>query len=341
VRQIAINSWPFRIGRRADLPFSLPSSSVSKEHAEIYHDGKGPRIRDLDSRNGTFVNGVRIHGEAPLKPGDLIHFADHEFRLCYESNANANATMQLDRNEFVSSLGQFEKLFDESAALPFFQPIVALPGAEIFGYEVLARSRLDGLQSPKQMFAVAARLSREGQLSRLFRREGVQAGQELPGLPNLFLNTHPVELTDSELIESLRELRVLAPNQPLTLEIHEAAVTDLALMRELHRELQDLKIQLAYDDFGAGQARLIDLIEVRPDYLKFDICLVRDIHTGSEQRRGMLETLVHMAHGLGVAVLAEGIECEGEGDVCAQLGFDYAQGYHYGRPAGLVEMIEA
>ena len=98
---------------------------------------------------------------------------------------------------------------------------------------------------------------------------------------------------------------------------------------------------MAYDDFGAGQARLIDLIEVPPDYLKFDICLVRDIHNGSEQRRGMLETLVRMAHDLGVAVLAEGIECEAEGQVCHRLGFDYAQGYHYGRPAALVQMFEA
>lgn len=339
VRQIAINTWPFRIGRRSDLPFSLSSNSISKEHAEIWQEGQGLRIRDLGSRNGTFVNGTPVTDEVALAPGDLIHFADHEFRLGLESSASANATMQLDRNEFVSSLGLFDKLFDEHAATPFFQPIVTLPGAEVFGYEVLARSSLDGLKSPKQMFEVAARLSREGQLSQLFRRVGVEAGQELPGLPSLFLNTHPAELADTELLKSLRELRELAPEQPLTLEIHEAAVTDPALMHELHGFLKDLNIQLAYDDFGAGQARLIDLVEVPPDYLKFDICLVRDIHTATEQRRGMLETLVRMAHDLGVAVLAEGIECAAEGEVCAQLGFDYAQGYYYGRPSAILQLM--
>ena len=104
-------------------------------------------------------------------------------------------------------------------------------------------------------------------------------------------------------------------------------------MRKLREALDGLSIQLAYDDFGAGQARLVDLIEVPPDYLKFDICLVRDIHKAGEPRRQMLETLVRMAHDLGVAVLAEGVECQAEGDVCSQLGFDFAQGYHYGKPA--------
>ena len=49
----------------------------------------------------------------------------------------------------------------------------------------------------------------------------------------------------------------------------------------------------------------------------------------------MLETLVRMAHDLGVAVLAEGIETEGEDATCRQLGFDFAQGYYFGRPASI------
>jgi EAL domain-containing protein (putative c-di-GMP-specific phosphodiesterase class I) len=178
----------------------------------------------------------------------------------------------------------------------------------------------------------------EAALSRLFRYEGVRQGHELPGQANLFLNTHPTELSDEGLIESLIELREAAPTVSLTLEIHEAAITDLEKMTKLRASLKRLDIQLAYDDFGAGQARLVDLIEVPPDYLKFDIALVRDIHHGSTQRVQMLETLVRMAHDLGVAVLAEGIECEGEGDACAQLGFDLAQGYHFGKPVPTAEL---
>lgn len=330
---IAINSWPFRVGRSPDLSFCLSSNGVSKEHAEIWHDGKTLWIRDLGSRNGTFVNGKRIDCETPIKNGDVLHFADLEFRLGCQANANAGATMAQDPSDWVWSLAEFEKLFDDGAAIPYFQPIVDLRTGKTSAYEVLARSKLIGLKGPQQMFSVAARLSMVSPLSRLFRTEGVRVGQRLPGKPNLFLNTHPDELEESELFDSLRTLRADAPDQPLTLEIHEAAVTDPKIMRELRSALTDLSIQLAYDDFGAGQARLLDLVEVPPDYLKFDICLVRDIHLATDQRRQMLETLVRMAHDLGVLVLAEGIECQAEGDVCLQLGFDYAQGYHYGKPS--------
>ena len=318
--------------RRPDLSFSLPSDSVSKEHAEIRHDGNTLFVRDLGSRNGTFVNGVRVERETPLKNGDVVHFANLEFRLGNQAPANAGATMQVDRSQWIISLSSFEKLFDAGTATPFFQPIVHLPARDVFGYEVLARSAVEGLSSPKQMFEVATRLNMAGELSELFRREGVRNGRALPGNVNLFLNTHPEELGDAALLTSLTELRRGAPNQLMTLEIHEAAITDPKVMRELHRALADLQIQLAYDDFGAGQARLTDLIEVPPDYLKFDICLVRDIHKGSGPRRQMLETLVRMAHDLGVSVLAEGIECEEEHEVCARLGFDLAQGFYYGKP---------
>jgi len=348
LRHIALNIWPFRIGRHPDSSFCLNSNSVSKEHAEIRLHGSALSIKDLDSRNGTFVNGNRIERETTLKVGDVLHFANLEFRLGNTSSgvaqspmANAGATMQVDRSEWIQSLGHFEQLFIDGSAIPFFQPIISLGEHNTTAYEVLARSNLEGLRNPKQMFDAAARLDMESELSRLFRNLGVQIGQTLPGQPNLFLNTHPAELIETDLLQSLRDLRNSAPTQPLTLEIHEAAITDLKIMRELHAALGDLDIQLAYDDFGAGQARLVDLIEIPPHCLKFDICLIRDIHLGTEQRRQMLETLVRMAHDLGVAVLAEGVECEAEGEVCAQLGFDYAQGFHYGRPAPASEVIQA
>ncbi len=338
LRQVSVNTLPFRIGRRPEASFRLNGVGVSKDHAEIHKVNGQLVLRDLGSRNGTFVNGSQIQHDAPLKHGDVLHFANQEFRLTNQSAADYGRTMQIDSSDWVRSIGQFEKLFAPGTATPFYQPIVSLPDGGLLGYEVLARSSVDGLCNPGHMFNVATRLNMEAALSRLFRHEGVRQGLDLHGHPNLFLNTHPTELSDEGLIESLIELREAAPTVQLTLEIHEAAVTDLDKMTRLHASLEELDIHLAYDDFGAGQARLVDLIEVPPDFLKFDIALVRDIHRAATQRVQMLETLVRMAHDLGVAVLAEGIECQAEGDACAQLGFDLAQGYHYGKPAPAAEL---
>jgi EAL domain-containing protein (putative c-di-GMP-specific phosphodiesterase class I) len=100
----------------------------------------------------------------------------------------------------------------------------------------------------------------------------------------------------------------------------------------LKATLDDLNFQLAYDDFGAGQARLVELAEVVPDVLKFDIALIRDVGEAPVQRRSMLASLVGMAMDLGIQTLAEGIETVEEAEICTELGFQLYQGYYYGDP---------
>ena len=80
LRRIALQPFPFRVGRLPDLALSLPSESVSKEHAELFLLGGALHVRDLGSKNGTFVNSDRVR-EATLREGDILHFAQVEFRV--------------------------------------------------------------------------------------------------------------------------------------------------------------------------------------------------------------------------------------------------------------------
>lgn len=64
-------------------------------------------------------------------------------------------------------------------------------------------------------------------------------------------------------------------------------------MSDIKNHLHALKVGLAFDDFGAGQARLLELSEVSPDILKFDICLIHDIDSTSPARQHMVEMLVN------------------------------------------------
>ncbi len=114
-------------------------------------------------------------------------------------------------------------------------------------------------------------------------------------------------------MEALQGLRNVSPSQPITLEIHESAATEASKMRGLQSALADLGMKWAYDDFGAGQDRLVQLVEVRPDYIKFDMGLIRGIDQAAAARQTMLETLVKMVLDLGIVALAEGVETAGEG----------------------------
>ena len=127
-------------------------------------------------------------------------------------------------------------------------------------------------------------------------------------------------------------IRGISTTQSITLEIHEAAVTDPNELNSLRAALRDLNIGLAFDDFGTGQARIAELSEVRPDYLKFDMSLIRGLHEASAERVRMIQVLVRMVRDIGIVSLAEGIETEQEQAICAELGFELAQGFYFGRP---------
>lgn len=71
-RDVAVEHFPFTIGRRETNDLKLPGSEVSREHAEIVSDGQQITIRDRDSRYGTYVNGERVSGECALRSGDKI-----------------------------------------------------------------------------------------------------------------------------------------------------------------------------------------------------------------------------------------------------------------------------
>lgn len=332
VRSIRVEGSPFLVGRHSKAALTIPSPTVSNIHAELRIENGALFVKDLGSTNGTFINGERIEGEFNVASGDLLQFAEIVFRVGLESGRYDSKTIAGDSSDRALALIQFDKLMSERAVVPHFQPIVAYHDMSVPGYEILGRSRLFGLTTPHSMFSAAAVLDLESELSRLMRSEGVKCARTLPNNPLLFANTHPVELHEQGVLEfSLRELRELAPEARVVLEIHEAAVTCVKQMRELRAVLNDLNIGLAYDDFGAGQARLVELGDVPPDYLKFDIELVRGIDRASPERQRMLGSLVKIVNELGIGSLAEGVETRAEHEACRQMGFGFAQGYYYGK----------
>lgn len=332
-RETVISKPRFRAGRRSICDMRVAWPTVSGVHAEFVKTASTLFLRDLGSTNGTFVNGRPISTAAVLSEGDVIQFGGAEFRIRCRNEDDARGTIHWSGQGVTSRLIGFEELVSGKGLIPHFQPIVKLSDLSTVGFEVLARSRIPEFPTPREMFETAAQLDREHDLSEASRVVGVEHGFGMPADQTLYLNTHPTELQGDRLIRSLEELRASAPNQAFCLEIHEAAVTDLHATAELRRQLTELNIELAYDDFGAGQARMLDLVEVPPDVLKFDISLIRNINNASPKRHKMVRTLVEMVRDFGISPLAEGIETSAEAETCLHLGFELAQGFYLGRPA--------
>ena len=337
-RQYEITGDEFVIGRGRDSDLHLPAGCISKKHAIMNVEVDGTLVlRELGSTNGTFVNGKQVEGEVTLKDNDLIHFAALVFRVGLKSKNDSiqHNTIHEDVCDQALAMIQFERLISDGGLYPHFQPLVRLDDQSRIGYEVLGRSRLFGLQSPQEMFHAASQLNLEAQLSEAFRLRGVEIGTAFGSDTNLFVNTHPSELDRPEFYDSLKELRKVAPEQTITLEIHEGASTNLTMMRELCAVLADLNIKLAFDDFGVGRARLVELGEVRPDFLKFDMKLTKNIEHAPAKRQELVALFANLVNNLGIKTLAEGVETRECHDILVQMGFQFGQGFYYGRPSPL------
>ena len=342
-RRVKLQKFPFRIGRSPRADHTVPSQEVSTLHAEIVRNGDDFIIRDLGSTNGTFVNAERIT-ESPLRDGDIIHIASEEHRFGFaEAQAadDAEATLAWGAGQARQDIRETHDLgrvFALKAVTAVFQPIVRLDDKVRVAYETLGRVTIEqGRYSIGETLRIAGERGQAAQLSRLIRDVALPDMRRLPERPiSVFFNLHPAEMGDlEELGNQLSKVaNGLDADQTAVLEIHEGAVTDAATMRKIREQTRDLKMGLAYDDFGAGQSRLMELVEVPPDYLKLDMSLVRDIDR-SPKRQDLVRALISVVSDLGIAVLAEGIERGEEGETCRQLGCSLGQGYFLGRPAPL------
>lgn len=335
-------SVPFRIGRMEGFDLCLPSPNVSALHAEILEEDGELWVYDLGSTNGTFVNNERVRVKTLLHDDDTIVFGNRTFRLIFSASESLNprevmATLAdgaVQPQSLETPEEKFRRLLDDGA-IPFFQPVynISFVPQKLVGYEVLGRSTMSGLRTPDKMFAAALSLAMESELSRVFRQRGIAAAQDkIPEEMKLFVNTHPAELNCDKFEDSLTEIRANFPSRPIVLELSSASLTEPDSVSHLRKLLKNLDIGLALHDFGTGPIHLAQLNEIPPEIVKFDCDLVQGIDIAGPKHLRLVQALVKMVKELGITPMAEYVESVDEHETLVQLGFEFAQGFHYGRP---------
>lgn len=327
---IPVDHSPFVIGRREGSSLLLAGEAVSRKHSEILETADGWMIRDCNSTNGTFVNGRRLTEDHLLSQGDYLTIGGIRF----------DVVEQIDASECTQIISpdaeNLERMLDLKAVVPCFQPMVSLSDGALIGYETLGRIAYDGLPNcPTQLFQISRRIDRQIELSELFRITALEHAAQIGVKELVLFNVLPEEMDLECLGRSLQGLRKSVPDLKLGMELHENAVTTVEMMKDLRSMLNDLDMLLVYDDFGAGQSRLIELLDSVPDIVKFDIALIQNIQQRPENSRSIVQTLVKMARDAGIRTLAEGVESLEEADACRAIGFELAQGFYFGYPGPL------
>ena len=221
-----------------------------------------------------------------------------------------------------------------------YQPQVRTLDRRVYGVEALLRWRhpVQGWIPPMKFIPLAEEtgliealglwvLERACRQRAEWRTKGIEAGC-------MAVNLSPRQLFSPRLVEQTREIMVRHGIGPGELELE---VTETAAMSDPERAIQQLKamralgLQLAIDDFGTGYSSLAYLKLLPIQILKLDRTFVRDIEIDDNDAAISTATIA-LAHNLGLKVVAEGVETEGQRAFLAAHGCDYLQGYLFSKP---------
>jgi diguanylate cyclase (GGDEF)-like protein len=295
--------------------------------------------------------GVAVYPEDGLTAEDLLRRADMAMYQAKTARGSV-ARYRSDRDDHtVSRITLAAELRDAIADRQFllhFQPQVDLVTYRVIGAEALARWNhpTRGLLGPVEFIDLVERsgLTREF-ASTVLEQAIAEAtvwhaeGLDLPVSVNLSARN----LLDPELpgeVESILA-RFGLPAELLVLELTETTmITDAEATEAVLGRLRRIGVKLSVDDFGTGYSSLAFLQRVAVNEIKIDKTFVMAM-TRCDSDAAIVRATIELAHGLGIRVVAEGVETPAHVAALQAFGCDVAQGWHFGRPGSSDQIREA
>lgn len=275
-----------------------------------------------------------------LTPEMLISKAETALYHAKRSGRGKVAVYSQQMEDAAKRVTRLEQALREAVANgdvePYFQPIVSLANRTTVGFEALARwtSSEMGIVSPTVFIAIAEERGIIGPLSQLVLKKAILAATQWPKGQFLSFNLSPSQLVDQNtglLIRSILEATDFDPSR-LEIEITETGImSDPVSALKIISDLRDAGIRIALDDFGTGQSSLGRLREFPFDKLKIDRSFVASMFDDRVSEH-IIRAILTMCEGIGLSVVAEGIELESQARRLLQMGCLDGQGYLFGKP---------
>lgn len=280
-----------------------------------------------ESRFGAHVGSALMVDEPGAERGGIIYRAFEE--AVAEGLGHRRATSLREANVV-------REILDSGAVTPVYQPLVDTRAERVIGYEALTRVPSAHFRTPEALFRAASDHGALWALERLCRTVAIERLPALEPDQLVFLNIEPESFHDPQLRHETFRLLLgrhgLDPGR-VVLELTEhAAVRDFDEMRRVLEEVREAGFRLAMDDVGSGYAGLQTIAEIRPDYLKVDMTLVRGVHLDPIKRE-LIATIRRFTDSTGIVLVAEGVETREELASLTNAGVRCAQGYLFARPA--------
>jgi diguanylate cyclase (GGDEF)-like protein len=324
----------FAILRRA--PFASDAAALGQDILQAL-----TKIYDLQGQM-TKVNvsvGVASSASASTSAEMLLRYADIALYDAKDNGRNkvshfaeAMALSLEDRYALESDLRDAVVAGD---VYMLYQPIINVQSQLITGVEALVRWRhpVRGIVSPADFIPLAEKSGLMPALGALIFKKVFADAARWPSL-EMSVNLSPAQMRDSNLVPMIQGLQQQfgIKAAQIVFEITEGVLleaTDHAL--ETLDQLTTLGFKIALDDFGTGYSSLSYLRQFEFHKLKIDRSFVQDVVT-KQNSMWIVQAIVALGTGLGMCVVAEGIETEAEADVMCNAGCNELQGYYFSKP---------
>ena len=249
-----------------------------------------------------------------------------------------NAVANIDYHDLRDSI-------EANRLATFFQPIWSLAQPRIVGVESLARwtSRKHGPVSPDDFVTFAEQNDLITSLTRWSINATLRYVSALRALPGcrVALNLSPRTLAQGGVAEQLLDALTIwgVPPETMVAEVTETALAgDVDRVVRVLATLREHGVRIAIDDFGVGYASITYLSKFPASELKIDKSLVAHVTTDARMAK-LVESIVRFAHNLGLETTAEGIEDAATQALLKEMGCDFGQGFHLGRPEPAVDFV--
>jgi len=336
------------------LPRLVTSEQATLIATKLLQSLCQPFALDIDATHLSASVGIAVFPDDGDDVETLFRHADQALYSAKDGGRNAFAYFTPAMQEAVRERQQMHNDLHGALRRNEFavhvQPVVSLPDSRVVKAEALLRWWHTGRQefvNPALFVPLAEDFGLIGEIGEFVFRTAVQAargwidgslGRLQIGI-NVSARQFAGERMPTDWINWLRDIDM--PRELVALEITESLLLDER--REPHQKLascRDAGLQIAIDDFGTGYSSLAYLKRLAVDLLKIDQSFIRDLEHDPTDR-ALVEAIIIMAHKLGLAVIAEGVETQAQRDFLVQAHCDFAQGYYFARPMPLEAFAES
>ena len=319
-----------------------PDELIGHECAELFPDDIAQQLRANDRRAA--AESEPVYDEVILmRDGEPRTFVTITFALPDEAgrpietctigtDMTERRERESERRERLEWEARIHSALDEDRMVVYGQPVVDAASGELTSQELLVRMHDEdgGLLLPGAFLPAAERFGLIQSIDCWMVRQAMQLAPHIRPEVNLSAVTMCDPAARQQILEVLRASPEAA--KQTVFEITETAAAEhLGHARAFADELTDLGCGLALDDFGTGFGSFTYLRTLPLRYLKIDLSFVRNLVHSVDDRR-VVQSIVAIAEQFGQKTIAEGVEDEQTLALLGELGVDYAQGFHVGRP---------